>query len=304
MGLGVAALGTFQKREPSGGGGSVTGANEGLSLDGTIVQLGRLFGDISPEAIIDANREIPMNGGASIFITEPDVTADFLTNINAFTVELNGNTAIADSFFAVRDAATAQTIHYGIFNPGIALLRGPAGDLAMFDTGNWGFNTQVDDATHLIQVLGNQIWEFASNGSKIAVEDFAQIVMSADDWVIGGPAMQLIQNSDGTSFQVIGQSDSGGDAQGVIGYDNQTSGNGSSIQFNSDGGIVMFFRHPSSLDTGADLQIQGSISTDPTISLQQGVWLLGDIDNNAAVPTLRIGVNVGGVDYWIPAQAA
>jgi hypothetical protein len=95
MSIGAIAISTSQKREIAAAPG-VTGANEGLSLDGTIVQLGQLEGDPSDPAIITTNRAIPFTNGTFIRYTDTGFgIADFFMDWNPYEIVyiFNGDNA-------------------------------------------------------------------------------------------------------------------------------------------------------------------------------------------------------------------
>lgn len=57
----------------SGGGGSITGANDGLSVSGANAVLGQTVGQVGNPALVTENREIPL-GSNSLFLTFPGVS--------------------------------------------------------------------------------------------------------------------------------------------------------------------------------------------------------------------------------------
>lgn len=57
-----------------GGGGTVTAANEGLSLSGTTVQFGQTVGAVGDPAVVTTDREIPFSGGSDFHFRESGTT--------------------------------------------------------------------------------------------------------------------------------------------------------------------------------------------------------------------------------------
>ncbi len=57
-------------------------------------------------------------------------------------------------------------------------------------------------------------------------------------------------------------------------------------------------------NNGARLQVNGDITTSAPVVGAIGKWKLGQFDNNAAVTTARVKINVDSIDYWIPVQVA
>jgi len=74
-------LTTQRKAEASGGGGALTDANNGLSLNGTIVQLGQSIGAVGNPAVLLNNREIPLGGFQFSMISAGPLTNLFVSDV-------------------------------------------------------------------------------------------------------------------------------------------------------------------------------------------------------------------------------